>query len=240
MFFIVEITYFSDALVSKEERLILLIKKVWVQVWRSQYMQCTTTTINFIVIYVIYKGIGQYFQHQSSTFYLLLHIYLIQPTLSYPSPPPDSMSSLVFYLAHHPPPTTYFSSPSHHHLSVTHLNWFILTTSVTCSISILSLSSTLGILSLWDTSHIHCSIFISVPSNRSLQSLWKSHYHTPTPQPLSVHVTYTFPFNFNDTIPDGPLNFPHAQYTLTTDAGFSPPLSTSLREHNFPTLHIGC
>jgi len=80
----------------------------------------------------------------------LVHPYLIQPRLSH-CPLPDSMPSSAFlYLTHHPSHTTmllFISFPlCFHNTCPSHLNQFLLTTSVTSSISILSLSFTHGSL----------------------------------------------------------------------------------------------
>ena len=85
-----------------------------------------------------------------------------------------------------------------------YFRWFLLMTSVTCSINILSLR---------DTLHTYHSILLYVQSTLPICSAFMAQISFPYTIALLTHATYIFPFNFNDTpflvkIPDSSLNFP--------------------------------
>ena len=98
-------------------------------------------------------------------------------------------------LSHHPPHTTRFTQSTSYlgntNTRPNHLNIYLLTTSVT----ILSLNSILDALSLSDTLHIHCTILISVRSNRSICPAFMAQVSLPYTFALLTYLTYTFLFN---------------------------------------------
>ena len=68
------------------------------EIWKGTCLDCklllTFVLSSLFIDESISRVLAGGFPHQSSPFYMILHIYLIQPTLSYTSPY-DSMSPLV-------------------------------------------------------------------------------------------------------------------------------------------------
>ena len=162
-----------------------------------KYPFSTTTQLFILQPYSpLTRRLAGKFPHQSSSFYPISHIYLIQPTLSLISLSTIWFSVILGLPLPLTPSTSYsmllFTQSSSSFSTACPSHWFLFTTSITSSIPILFLRSKLGTLSFNNVPYIHGPNLTSI-----------SHH--------SSHITYTFPLNFNSIsylvkIPDSSLN----------------------------------